>query len=78
VVLTGQPKGVRADPVKVKAGATAFTVTVVLSPGVPAGEITGLKLFASAAPDANRPDIRVRSREMEVTLVVRAAAKTGN
>jgi hypothetical protein len=75
VVLLGLPKGVRADPVRVKAGATAFTLSVVLSPGVPAGEITGLKLFASAAPDAQRPDLRVRSRTLELTLVVRAAAQ---
>jgi hypothetical protein len=73
VVLTGLPKGVRADPVRVKSGATAFAVNVVVSPGVPAGEIMGLKLFASAGPDPQRPEIRVRSREVEVTLVVRAA-----
>jgi hypothetical protein len=75
VVLTGLPKGVRADPVKVKTGAAAFTVNVVVFPGVPAGEITGLKLFASAGPDVQRPEVRVRSREVDVILLVRAAAK---
>src|SRR5262249_19708536 len=83
LVLTGLPKGVRADPVKVKAGETAFTILIVLSPNMPTGEITGLKLFASAGPDPQRPDVRVRSREMDVTLVVRAVRKdirrpTGN
>jgi len=73
LTLTGLPPGAHADPVTVKAGATEFTVNVVLPPNVPVGEVKGLKLSGTAAPDAKQPNIRVRSREVEVTLVVMAA-----
>jgi hypothetical protein len=73
LAVTGLPPGARADAVTVKAGATAFTVSVVLSPTLPAGDIRGLKLSGSGAPDAKQPNVRVRSREVQVTIIVRAA-----
>lgn len=75
VTLTGLPPGAKADAVTVKADATAFALNVVLPPNVPAGEIKGLKLGASAAPDLKQPAQRLKSREVEVTLVVQAATK---
>jgi hypothetical protein len=44
----------------------------VLPPNVPVGEIKGLKVGASAAPDPKQPAQRVKSRDVEVTLVVKA------
>ena len=72
LALTGLPAGTRADAVTVKAGTKAFTLNVILPPGFPAGEIAGLTLSGTAAPDAKQPNIRVRSRDVELTLVVRA------
>jgi hypothetical protein len=70
LTLTGLPPGVTAAPVTVKAADTAFTLNVVLPPSTPAGEISGLKLSATAAADAKQPNVRVRSRDVEWTLVV--------
>jgi hypothetical protein len=75
LTLTGLPPGARADAVTVKAGATEFTINVVLPPNLPAGEVKGLKLAGTAAPDAKQPNVRVRSREVELTLVVQTPAK---
>ncbi|MCI0681467.1 MAG: hypothetical protein L0Y71_05125 [Gemmataceae bacterium] len=73
VTLTGLPPGAKADAVTVKADAIAFTLNVALPPNVPAGEVRGLKLAASAAPDPKQPARRVKSRDVEVTLVVKTA-----
>jgi hypothetical protein len=73
VALTGLPAGAKADAVTVKADASDFTLNVTLPATVPAGEIKGLKLSGSFAPDAKLPNIRVRSRDVEVTLVVTQA-----
>jgi hypothetical protein len=59
----------------VKAADTAFVLTVVLPANTAAGEIGGLKLSATAAADAKQPNVRVRSRDAELTLVVKAAGK---
>jgi hypothetical protein len=75
VALTGLPPGARADAATVKADATAFTLTVVLPANLPAGEIPGLKLSATAAPDPKQPNVKVRSREVDLTLVIRPPAK---
>jgi hypothetical protein len=73
LALTGLPPGARADAVTVKTGVTAFALNVVLPPTVPPGEIRGLKLSGTGAPDAKQPNVRVRSREVEVTLVLKAS-----
>jgi hypothetical protein len=75
VSLAGLPAGGRAAPVTVKAGATEFALKVVLPPNTPVGEVKGLKLAGSAAPDPKRPGVRVSSREVELTLVVQAPGK---
>jgi hypothetical protein len=71
LTLTGLPAGASAAAVTVKAGSTAFALNLVLPPGLPAGEISGLKLSGTATPDAKQPNIRVRSRDVELTLVVK-------
>jgi hypothetical protein len=74
VAITGLPAGARADTPTVKGDATAFSVNVVLPANTAAGEIRGVRLSASAAPDPKQANVRVRSREVELTLVVKAAA----
>ncbi len=73
LTLTGLPGGGRVAPATVKAGTTAFALNVVLPPGVAPGEITGLKLSATAVLDAKQPNIRVRSRDVDLTLVIKPA-----
>jgi hypothetical protein len=73
LALTGLPPGARADAVTVKAPASAFVVKGVLPANVPAGEIKGLKLAGTAAPDPKQPNVRVRSRDVELIVVVQAA-----
>jgi hypothetical protein len=75
LTLTGLPAGLRADPVTIKAADAAFAVNVILPPTTPPGEVTGLKLTATGAPDAKQPNVRVRSRDAEFVLVVRPPAK---
>lgn len=73
IALTGLPAGAKADPVTVKADATDFVVNVTLPPTIAAGEIKGLKLSGSFAPEPKTPAVRVKSRDVEVTLVLTAA-----
>jgi hypothetical protein len=42
---------------------------------VPPAEIKGVKLTGALAPDPKQPNNRVRSRDVELTLVVKAAPK---
>src|SRR5205807_2764630 len=67
LALTGLPAGAKADAVTVKADKSAFTLNVTFPPSVPAGEIKGMKLSGSFAPDGKQPNVRVRSREVDVT-----------
>jgi hypothetical protein len=71
LALTGLPAGASAAAVTVKADQSAFVVNVVLPPGVAAGEIAGLTLAGTVAADPKQPNVRVRSREVAVTLVLK-------
>jgi len=73
ITIVGVPPGVKADTATLKAGATDFTVSVTFPPNIAAGEIKGLKLSASAVADPKTPNVRVRSREVDVTVVLAAA-----
>ncbi len=75
LTLTGLPAGASAAAVTVKAAESAFLVNLVLPPAAAASEIAGLKLSATAAADAKQPNIRVRSRDVDVIVVVRPPAK---
>ena len=44
-----------------KAEASDFAINVTLPPNVPPGEIKGIKLSASFAPDPKTPNLRVRA-----------------
>jgi hypothetical protein len=74
LAVTGLPGGARADAVTVKADAVDFVVNLVLPANLASGEYKGLKLSASGTPDPKQPNIRVKSREVELALVVKAAA----
>ncbi len=72
LALTGLPTGAKADVVTVKADASAFTINVTFPPTVSPGEFSSVKLSGSFVPDAKQPNARVRSREVDVTLVLKA------
>lgn len=71
IALTGLPAAVKVEPLTLKAGTSEFTLNVVLPPTITPGEITGLKLSASAVADPKLPNVRVKSRDVELTLVVK-------
>lgn len=71
LTVTGLPPGAKADALTLKADASDFAVNVTLPPNVTAGEIKGLKLGANAAPDPKQPAQRVKSKEVDLTLIVK-------
>ncbi len=75
VTITGLPPGVRADTVIVKDGLTDFTLKLTLPPNLPPGEIKGLKLSGAIAPDTRQANQRVKSRDIELTLIIQVPAK---
>jgi len=72
LALTGIPPGAKAEAVTVKADANTFAISFTLPP-MPASEIGGVKLSGSYVPDAKQPTVRVRSRELEITLVLKSS-----
>jgi hypothetical protein len=70
LTVTGLPPGGRADGVTVKAGVSTFSLKVILPPTLPPGELPALKLAGTVAPDPKQPGVRVRSREVDLTVVV--------
>ena len=75
LALTGLPAGAKADAVTVKTDTSDFVVNVTFPPGFATGEIKGIKLSGSFAPEPKTPNVRVRSREVDVTLVLQKSAK---
>jgi hypothetical protein len=75
LTLTGLPPGLGVPQVTVKAAASDFELKLNLPTNYPAGEVKGLKLSASAVADPKQPGVRVRSRDVELSLVVALAAK---
>jgi hypothetical protein len=73
LTLTGLPPGLSAAPVVLKGATTAFTLNVTVPANQPAGEFKGLKLAATAPADPKTPNVQVRSRETELTVVLLAA-----
>lgn len=71
VELKGLPPATRAANVNVKAGTTAFAIDLIVPPNVAPGEFRDLRLSANAILDPKQPNIRVRSREIHLTLVVK-------
>ncbi|MCY2967587.1 MAG: hypothetical protein NT069_28810 [Planctomycetota bacterium] len=74
VQLTGLPPGARADAVNVKADATEFTINLILPANQPVGEIHGIKLSGTLPPDPKQPNVRVKSRDVELQVVVKIPA----
>lgn len=72
LAFTGLPPGAKADAVTVKADASDFTINIAFPPNVPAGEIKGIKLSGSFAPEPKTPNVRVKSLDTEITLVLSA------
>lgn len=72
VTLAGLPAGVSAPPVTIKADAVDFAITLAVPVNTRPGETKGLTLFATAA-DPKQPSVRLRSRDVDVTLNVTPA-----
>jgi len=70
VALTGQPGGVTAANVVVKPGESAFELTVIFPANFVPAELTGLQVQASGPPDDKTPAVIVRSRPVELSIVV--------
>jgi hypothetical protein len=70
VTLVGLPAGIAPPTFVVKATETAYTLKLAVPPSVPPGETKGIKLSASAATDAKQPTVRVKSRDIELSLTV--------
>jgi hypothetical protein len=75
LTLMGLPPGARADAVTVKAGVTDFTLPIILPPNLPPGEFKALKLSGTAVPDPKQPNIRVRSHDVDLSLLLQPAGK---
>jgi hypothetical protein len=75
LAVTGLPAGAKAEAVTVKADASTFAVNVNFPPTVAPGEFKGVKLLGSYAPDLKQPNVRVKSREVDVTFVLKAPIK---
>ena len=72
VTLAGLPAGISAPAVTIKADAVDFAIMFTVPANARPGETKGLTLFATAA-DPKQPTIRLRSRDVELTLNVTPA-----
>ncbi len=72
VTLTGLPAGIAVPRAAVKDGETEFKLPLKFPVGFAAGEVKGVKAVATGKFFAGGPD--VRSREIEVAILVVAAA----
>lgn len=72
LAIAGLPVGAKTEAMTVKADASTFTINVTFPPTVPSGEISGVKLSGSYVPDAKQPNARVRSRDVDLTIVLKA------
>ncbi|MBI2804404.1 MAG: hypothetical protein HYX68_05395 [Planctomycetes bacterium] len=71
--LTGLPAGAKAETVTLKGDAAAFVINVTFPATFAPAEFKGVKLSASYAPNPKQANVRVRSREVALTLVLTAA-----
>ena len=70
VTLVGLPPGIAAPTLVVKAAETAFVLKLAVPPSIAPGETKGIKLSASAVTDPKQPNIRVKSRDIDLSLNV--------
>lgn len=68
VMLLNPPPATMAPPIVVKAPDTAFVLKATFPANLPATEFKGVVLSASVAPDPKQPNVRVSSRDIELTL----------
>jgi hypothetical protein len=69
--LADLPAGVKAEAAVVKANTSDFALGVFFPAGLPAGEVHGVKLTATAAADPKQPNVRVSSRETRLTFILK-------
>jgi hypothetical protein len=73
ITLTGLPAGARVDTPTIKGDAKTFGLNIVLPATLPAAEIRAIKVTAAIAPDPKQPNIRVKSRAVDLTLIIKKA-----
>lgn len=75
VSLTGLPPGIAVPPaITVKAAETKFSFKLTLPPNTLPIDAK-LKLSASVVPDPKQPNVRVKSRDLEVVLTILYSVK---
>lgn len=75
LALAPLPAGASAAPLAVKGDAKDFEIKVTLPANQPAGDLPVMKLSASGVPDPKQPNVRVKSKDVDVTLKVLEAKK---
>jgi hypothetical protein len=69
VTISGLPKEFKAPAATLKGEEAKFSLPISIPPGVTAGEIP-LELSASASINPKQPNVKVRSRDVDVVLVI--------
>jgi hypothetical protein len=75
LALANLPPGITAAPLAVKADKNDFEVKLTAPATLAPGEFRGIKLTASGVPDAKQANVRVKSREIDLTLRILEAKK---
>lgn len=69
VTISGLPKEFKAPTATLKGEEAKFSLPISIPPGVTAGVIP-LELSASASIDPKQPNVKVRSRDVDIVLVI--------
>jgi len=70
LAVTGLPAGARFEAKPVKADAKDFSAKLIFPANQPPGDLTGMKLGGSIAPDTKTPAVRVKSREVAFVVTI--------
>jgi hypothetical protein len=70
VTATGQPGGTRVTPAVVKADKNKFQITLQFPANIAVGNVSGIKLTATAKPNPKQANVAVRSNEIPLTITI--------
>ncbi|MFM8251256.1 MAG: hypothetical protein ACKOBW_06645 [Planctomycetota bacterium] len=70
ITLVGLPEGVVAPKLELPAGQTDFTLPLNFPAGTNPGEVKGVRVVATTAPDSQMPTIVARSVEVPLTIKI--------
>jgi len=71
LAVTGLPPGAKFEPAVLKADKNEFDGKITFAPNSMPNEYKGIKITASGIPDTKQPAVRVNSKELELTLVLK-------